>query len=510
MFNLNKINRRTRKNRQDNQSYQALENRKLLAAAISYNATTDQIQIWGSSAADTATVTQNSNGSVFVQTNDSRSSDRRTISSPVTSIQFVGGAGNDYFRNDTRIYTKAWGGAGNDTLYGGSAGDYLNGGDGNDYLDGRSGNDRLWGFNGSDRIYGSYGNDELVGGNGNDKLYGNSGNDKLWGQAGNDYLSGWSGNDKLYGSTGNDELRGGSGNDLLAGGANNDKLYGDGGTDWLYGEAGNDGLHGGIGSTDYLNGGSGADRFLTGTKTVRESYYSNWWNRLTGNRSYRNKTVLEDTIADKSSADATIKFENLGASRQRFTGFSGTTNFAAGRWTDAEIKTIDVALGNLHSRTGNTRLLKQSNGSEMTLQRAGGQTSNLSNQIGGWNGSGKIAYTNAGMQSSLEAQITTYHEFGHNWDSTSENRYVASFRRISQWDTNFRSGDTASSGSGDNWFYRDSISDFARSYGTLNPLEDYATTWETYFTRRYHSTTNGNNVVQTKLNNLDSLFSTLA
>lgn len=92
---------------------------------------------------------------------------------------------------------------------------------------------------------GGTGHDVLIGGSGADTLAGGSGNDKLEGRGGNDYLYGYGGHDELFGGTGYDRLYGHSGNDRL-----------DGGDD---------------GTSDYLNGGSGADRFQ------RDMYWTGWY-----------------------------------------------------------------------------------------------------------------------------------------------------------------------------------------------------------------------------------------
>jgi Ca2+-binding RTX toxin-like protein len=91
--------------------------------------------------------------------------------SSVTSIQFVGGNGDDLFVNSSAIATVAWGNSGNDTLRGG------------------------------------LGNDRIFGGAGNDALYGDSGDDELRGEDGDDTLSGENGVDLLIGSIGNDQRR---------------------------------------------------------------------------------------------------------------------------------------------------------------------------------------------------------------------------------------------------------------------------------------------------------------
>ena len=114
---------------------------------------------------------------------------------------------------------------------------------------------------------------------------------------------------------------------------------------------------------------------------------------------------------------------------------------------------------------------------------------------------------------------TVYHELGHNWDDTSENAYAGAFRSLSGWvqsPTRPSSSHLASRAPGDAWWYLNTAL-FARpdtfgttdSYSRWNPFEDFATTWETYFLNRYHGTTNGNNLVVAKQNNLGRLFNDL-
>jgi Ca2+-binding RTX toxin-like protein len=114
--------------------------------------------------------------------------------SAVRQIVFHGGAGDDYFVNQTAIPCIAYGDDGDDTLIGGSGNDVLLGGAGNDVLNGGDGNDILYGGDGNDRLFGGKGADVLYDGAGNDYLNGasmipadNDGSrDLLYGQAGND------------------------------------------------------------------------------------------------------------------------------------------------------------------------------------------------------------------------------------------------------------------------------------------------------------------------------------
>ena len=473
----------------------------------------------------------------------------------VSRIEFHGGSGNDTLNNLSGVALNAWGGNGNDKLTGGSGADSLYGEGGNDTLSGAMGADLLWGGDGNDSMQGGLGNDSLNGGNGTNRLEGNGGNDLLFGGSGTDTLSGGDGNDLLSGAGGNDTLDGQGGDDSISGGDGNDTLLGSDGIDTLFGNDGTDSLDGGAGD-DSLEGGTGDDTILggTGADTLRGGTGNDWLqggsgddrlygdggrDRLyggsgndymaggdgddglyggTGTNSYYGEAgddrflIMsgETGLRDSVSADATITFVNLPATSITLNGF-GTCTFAAGTWSESEITTIDVALGNLHSHTNNTKLLETATGGGVTYQRAGDQLTG-SGIIGGWNsGSGMIAFTTSGLSSENRTCTTVYHEMGHNWDETSENGYATAFRALSGWveKTSSPGADYAAAGNGSDWWYNTTLSGFARSYGKWNPAEDYATTWETYFMDIYHGTTMGNTKIQAKYDNLDLLFKEL-
>jgi len=92
--------------------------------------------------------------------------------SVVTHIAFIGGDGNDVFRNLTAVPCRADGGNGDDVLIGGSGNDTLVGGAGNDDLQGNAGKDYLVGGDGNDLLNGGYDSqaDILVGGQGKDRF----------------------------------------------------------------------------------------------------------------------------------------------------------------------------------------------------------------------------------------------------------------------------------------------------------------------------------------------------
>ena len=443
--------------------------------------------------------------------------------------QIVGGNGDDHIEGGNGN-DRIWGYAGRDFVIGGYGNDIIYGGLGNDVLLGSAGNDTLWGESGRDTLLGEAGHDNLAGGDQDDTLLGGTGNDRLWGQAGNDLLvgddgndllmggigndtlRGWTGDDSLWGQAGNDSIYGGSGNDYLRGNEGNDNLYGERGVDRLYGDSGNDGLFGGLGEKDTLYGGTGADRFLSiALRTAKyESYWASNFHRWFGIKNYRlvRYDAPVDQLADfNASEDAVIHFKNSNAQSVPLSG-AGVISFSAGRWTESEIQRVDTALGNLHRETGNTKLLKTASGKTMTLERAGRQLTGTF-FAGGWNTGTKIAFTDLSFRRDINLWMTIYHEFGHNWDDAGENRFVPAFRRLSGWDRTFSTGDTASS-DGNKWYYRNNSNvNYARAYGRWSPHEDYATTWETYFAQKYHGTTNGNNLVVSKIRNLDAFFDSI-
>ncbi|ROH90775.1 calcium-binding protein [Microcystis aeruginosa FACHB-524] len=260
-----------------------------------------------------------------------------------------GGDGNDTLNGE----------AGNDELYGGNGNDILNGGSEDDYLDGGAGSDTIDGGSGNDRLYLDYSvqitpititytdtqvvtsgvgdtfkaiegvnflsgsgadilnfiatslNSNIQGGGGNDFIALGSGNDSLYGQDGNDTLNSGGGQDRLEGGDGDDLLSGGAGNDGdyydwqndfgLYGGDGNDTLNGEAGNDELYGGNNNDTLQGtnnGIGEQDYLEGGTGNDRFILADTT--KTFYDDGNSTLPGDNDYA-------TIADFNTTDDIIQ-----------------------------------------------------------------------------------------------------------------------------------------------------------------------------------------------------------
>lgn len=302
----------------------------------------------------------------------------------------------------------------------------INGGRGDDYLMGSMGSDTISGGTGNDRLYGGKGEDLLHGDAGNDAMAGGPGNDTLYGDDGNDTLNGEAGDDKLLGSAGDDNLNGQDGNDSLYGGA---------GADRLFGGAGFDGLFGGFAADkDYLQGDAGADRFL-----------------ILGDRA---------AMADLVAEDARLMFKSSNAD-----------------WSLDEIMQVDMALQKLHLRTGNTRLLKLSDGSVQTFLRSDGYWG--ANVLAANNSQGTIwvntlAFTT--NQSVIPVWSSVIHEIGHNWDTPQENTSIGSFQSLSDWRFSSTTG----------WTHASNAS-FVSWYAAYSPLEDFSETLASTFlsTSRY-------------------------
>ncbi|MFM6100262.1 MAG: hypothetical protein ACKPCG_19310 [Dolichospermum sp.] len=235
---------------------------------------------------------------------------------------------------------------GNDNITGTSDSDNISGLDGNDTLSGLGGNDNIYGGNGNDSLNGDTGDDYFTNDAGNDTINGGSGfdrydanysnassgltmtydsatgsgtitvgtetdtftsiesfegfkgteyNDVIFGGTASEYwgaLSGGSGNDTISGNAGNERIYGEDGNDVLNGGADNDELYGGNGNDTLQG------TNGGTGEQDYLEGGTGSDRFILADTT--KTFYDDGNSTLPGDYDYA-------TIADFNTTNDTIQ-----------------------------------------------------------------------------------------------------------------------------------------------------------------------------------------------------------
>src|SRR4029078_5111019 len=114
------------------QHAECLEQRQMLSAnQISLNTTTSALVIQGTTGADNALVWTDAANVVHVSLVTPTESLSATYArSSVSSVQFVGDAGNDRFENSTNIDDFATGGAGDDVLIGGTGTNMFLGGAG--------------------------------------------------------------------------------------------------------------------------------------------------------------------------------------------------------------------------------------------------------------------------------------------------------------------------------------------------------------------------------------------
>lgn len=397
-----------------------------------------------------------------------------------------GYGGNDNIDGGVGGFASFWDNTGNDYIVGGDGNDTLNASDvGNNRMYGGNGDDVMFGWGGSDTMYGQFGNDSMYGNGGADTMYGSYGNDWIFGHDGNDTIRGEGGDDVVYAGNGNDTVRGDSGADWLYGEAGNDNLYGDSGADRLFGGDGDDNLYGGT-DNDNLNGGNGDDGLFGGAGV----------DSLTGgagddrflDRTWEDDYIFfkvrqwQDSVTDYASNDARLGFQNAGQQTVNFAGQNGSYTFAAGNWTDAEIELLDSAFEKLHEATFNTRLLKRANGDNQVFYRAGAQigSSGGSFSAAAWNSGGSVTFASVNRG-------TLIHEMGHNWD---EEYNASGWRAQSGWTHNIfwgifgiPSGYTRGGDSSGNW-YHSSSAGFVSGYARTNPNEDFAETFEAFFTNR--------------------------
>jgi Ca2+-binding RTX toxin-like protein len=490
--------------------YESLEGRVLLNAVLGADGV---LHITGTAGADVVginlsttkllvglngTSSQFSAGSVkSISIDLGDGADRLDIGSGVGAIYCLGGLGDDTINGGDGSDTitagggkdSVSGGLGDDRIDGGPTADRISGGAGADRIYGGDANDVLIGDSGVDRLFGGNGNDQLIGGSSNDKLYGDAGDDVLTGGTQNDLLTGGIGNDSIYGGDGADTLNGQDGNDFLQGQRDNDSAFGDGGDDTISDASGNDSLSGGgdadsiIGSdgddtlrgnagNDWLDGGNGKDSLdggdgddsLSGGADHDQLLGGAGIDALLGGRDEDTLTGGDgadrllsrshDTTTDLTNADAQLNFKD-----------EGRENIL---WTDDEIWQIDVGLKWLQQRTGGTKILKLSNGGQITVQRESSAGPDI---LGDNRGDGIIDIADLAFQYDgfFGPDVTIVHEIGHNWDTLDENPGIKPFFDLSRW-----------RGNDPNWTY-DPKAQFARDYGKTNPYEDYATSLEVYY-----------------------------
>jgi Ca2+-binding RTX toxin-like protein len=365
-----------------------------------------------------------------------------------------------------------YGDADNDILAGGNADDALYGGAGNDNLSGEIGSDTIFGDGDDDTVFGGDDADVLNGGAGRDTLSGDQGADVLHGDAGNDSLNGGDGADDLFGDDGadnlsgdadDDRLHGGNDGDTLNGNNGNDAIFGDAGADVLEGGDGLDGLYGGVGDTDTITGGAGADRFLDRYELVLGA--KNW----------------DDDVTDRQNEDAIVGFKDDPNDYIDHDPGNLDTTYGPGAWSNSDIELFDVALEILHLTVGNVTLLEQNHGSTLEFIRSGDViTTDVPNVITyAQNTGGHIRVFESTFSGSYQPAQVALHEIGHHWDQEyDKNGWWA----LSGWEK-ANSAPTASHVEGDEegYWYDSSIAVFNSDYGRTNPNEDFSECFAEFF-----------------------------
>jgi Ca2+-binding RTX toxin-like protein len=149
-----------------------LEDRWLMSAGVTLNASAKVLTIQGSDDNDVVVVRQQGNRIVVTLQSAGHSAEVHSFNrAQVKNILFHGGGGDDFFINATAVNSQAFGEAGDDSLIGGRGRNVLDGGDGNDTIIGGRNNDVLLGEAGDDRIFSGRGRNVIAGGGGHDDVH---------------------------------------------------------------------------------------------------------------------------------------------------------------------------------------------------------------------------------------------------------------------------------------------------------------------------------------------------
>ncbi len=396
-----------------------------------------------------------------------------TLSGGAGNDTLLGFTGNDVIRgqggdDDIR------GEGGDDELYGDAGNDVISGGDGDDLINGAGGDDTLRGDNGIDQIQGGDGNDRLVGGSDNDTINGNMGDDTIDGGDGSDTLRGGPGEDNLLGGGGDDSLLGGEDDDLLAGGVGDDSLSGGNGNDQLFGQAGVDNLFGQNGDdllegetgNDFLNGGSGNDVVFGGVGDSDTMQGGEGLDRLL--------SIPRDNLLNVDASDAVIEF------------IDGPATSPDQVWSDAEVKTVDVAFRVIADRTNGGVKLLQNNGDGRLVQYRKVDNVEPSNvQLGDARLIMLTNWNNDDLVERSAAVASVMHQTALSWDTPGkinsvfpgQGFHVNQFRAVSQWSEGTEVPEGFVPSTDGEWYYAEGT-EFLNEQGMINPSRDWATIWE--------------------------------
>lgn len=164
----------------------------------------------------------------------------------------VGTSGNDWLEGTEGVDVIA-GLQGDDMITGLGGDDILCGGFGNDVIYGGQGFDIIYGAQGNDVIFSADGETPALRNDVRGmRAFGGAGDDTMYGSSRWDRMQGGSGHDLLYGFEGRDWMRGGAQSDIIDGGPDIDDLHGGNGNDTITVTA-RDTVRGGAGAQDICN-----------------------------------------------------------------------------------------------------------------------------------------------------------------------------------------------------------------------------------------------------------------
>lgn len=195
-------------------SFEALEDRRMLAITATFSAAAGVLSVYGDSLDNTIEVSRNAAGALLVNGGAVAIVGGVPTVANTSLINLFGLSGNDALS-----LNEANGALPKANLFGGGGQDTLTGGSGSDLAFGQSGNDTILGKGGFDMLFGGSNNDTLTGGDADDQVFGQSDTDRMIWNPGDD-------TDLNEGGLGTDtvEVNGGNGSEVFTTTANGTRV----------------------------------------------------------------------------------------------------------------------------------------------------------------------------------------------------------------------------------------------------------------------------------------------
>jgi Ca2+-binding RTX toxin-like protein len=162
-------------------SFEALEDRRLLAVTATFSAASGVLNVYGDSGDNVVEVSRNAAGAILVNGGAVAIVGGAPTVANTSLMNLFGLSGND-----TLSLNESNGALPRANLYGGGGNDVMTGGSGADLVFGQSGNDALLGRGGADLLFGGSNNDTMTGGDADDQAFGQSDDDRMIWNLGDD------------------------------------------------------------------------------------------------------------------------------------------------------------------------------------------------------------------------------------------------------------------------------------------------------------------------------------